>query len=382
MPHFKSLRWPTALCVLAPALAAVFMAASVLAQDNREPDSPVLMIRPAIDGAARPAWAPRGDWIAYDKADEVGYSNLYVARPDGSEERCLTCAPLEFRKQHSGAAAWHPSGELLLFQVEKPHKRVGEPLEFLRVPGGNKGDDLWAIDFDGRTFWNVSNRGERGGRTTSPSFGREGDRVAWAERLATGGGAWGEWCLRVANFERNRGVPRVRRPRTFRPGAQRLYYENGGFSADDKTLVFSANLESGHPEHGLDVYLLQTETGELRRLTDTQDEWDRHPRYSPNGRWITWSSGRGLPRRSEPIERREISIGMASDLWMMDADGGRQVRLTRFNDVHSTDYIGKVSVGPAAWSPDGDKLLVAVAPVAAPQSSNLYLIEFKEALGR
>ena len=139
-----------------------------------------------VEGSRTVDWAPRGDKIAYDRVDGTGYSRLYIANPDGTGESCITCLPLGFRKRHAGNPAWHPSGRYIVFQLEKPFRRRGEPLPFMAVPGRNLGDDLWAITPDGKRFWNLTQRAELGGRSLSPRFSAEGDWMVWSERIAAG----------------------------------------------------------------------------------------------------------------------------------------------------------------------------------------------------
>ena len=109
----------------------------------------------------------KGDRIAFSRPDADGYQKLWIAGPDGLGDRCLTCDPLEFRNRHSGNPAWHPSGRYIVFVLERPHKEAGRPVPFGRVPGANRGDDLWAISIDGKTFIKITNRGESGGHVIS-----------------------------------------------------------------------------------------------------------------------------------------------------------------------------------------------------------------------
>lgn len=321
-------------------------------------------------------WAPRGDWIAFDRPNHNGFSQLHVARPDGSAERCLTCDVWELRNRHCGSPTWHPSGEHIVFVVEKPVKSDGAPLPLLSVPGGNLGMDLWAISFDGRDAFNITNRAERGGRVLAPRFSHEGDRLVWSERQASGGGAWGQWSVQVARFTATRGVPRLRGAKTYRPGTQQRFIETYGFTPDDRGVLFAANLDPGQPEGGLDLYVLRLESGEIRRLTATR-ALDRFARLTPDGRWLVWASSLSQ-RDDEPVfERLEKSTDTALDLWMMDAEGRQARRLTRFNDATSAEYFGRVMTGTVAWSRDGRQLLVPLVTVGSKGGGGLYLLELE-----
>lgn len=319
-------------------------------------------------------WAPRGDWIAFDRRDREGFSELWVARPDGSKERCLTCDFYHLRQHHKGSPTWHPSGEHIVFVAEKPVKSEGQPLPFLSVPGGNLGSDLWAVTFDGRDVFNLTNRGGEGGRALAPRFSHEGDQLVWSQRLASGGGAWGQWGLQVAGFTASRGVPRLRKPKAFHPGAQRRFFESYGFTPDDRGVLFAANLDPDQPEGGLDLYVLRLESGELERLTASRS-LDRFARLAPDGRLVAWASSEDQ-RESEPrFERREKTTDIPLDLWLMDSNGSRGSRLTWFNDATASDYFGRVMTGTAAWSRDGNQLLVPLVPLSGGGGGGLYLLE-------
>lgn len=319
-------------------------------------------------------WSPRGDWIAFDRRDRQGFSQLWVARPDGSAERCLTCDFYQLRQHHSGSPTWHPSGKHIVFVVEKPVRSDGRPLPFLSVPGGNLGSDLWAVTFDGRDAFNLTSRGVEGGRALAPRFSHEGDQLAWSQRIAAGGGAWGQWGLHVARFSASRGVPRLRGIKVYQPGAQRRFMESYGFTADDRGVLFAANLDPGQPEGGLDLYVLRLESEELVRLTGSP-AFDRFARLTPDGRRVVWASSSGQ-RESEPLfERREKSTDLALDLWLMEVGGTEARRLTRFNDATDGGYIGRVMTGTVAWSRDATQLLVPLVALGQNGVGGLYLVD-------
>jgi Tol biopolymer transport system component len=246
------------------------------------------------------------------------------------------------------------------------------------APGRNLGDDIWAISFDGRRFWNLTNRAERGGRVLSPRFSHEGDRVVWSERVASIGSTWGQWVLRVARFDIRRGVPRLHDVETYKPGSQRLFYESYGFTPDDRGILFGANLEPGQSEDGLDLFVLRLASGELQRLTYAADQMDRFARLSPDGRKIVWASGREIFRRRVAFEGRILSRETPLDLWQMDAGGGELERLTGFNDVFSNHYTGQVMVGTPSWSREGDRLIVPVIPLDDSGPGGLYMLELED----
>jgi len=373
---------PCTTALLLAALAPLPVAAAAQPPSGDAGDV-VARIQPTGRAAARVAWAPRGDRIAFDRPDADGLSRIFVARPDGGEERCLTCRLIELRSFHTASAAWQPSGEHLVFRTERPIRRDGRPLPFGIVPGGHRGDDdLWAIHLGGRQFWNLTHRGEAGGRVLAPRFAREGDRLLWSERLASGGGSWGRWALQVARFDVRRGVPRLRGTTALEPGAQKRFKESCDFTADDRGVLFAGNLSPDQDESGLDVYSMGLDGSGFRNLTSSPEVWDRFARYSPNGRWIVWASSRDIAFDRARLDRRGGPADVPTDLWLMSSEGIVVQRLTRFNDVFSVDYIGRTMVGPPAWSPAGDLLLVPVAPLERPEDSTLFRVELASPFGR
>jgi hypothetical protein len=342
-------------------------------------------ILPLHTRGQRPTWGARGESLAFDRVDALGYSRLYIADSDGRGARCLTCEPYGFRRRHTASATWHPSGEYLVFHAEEPVREADRPLPFRKVPGGNRGESLWAITRNGRVFWDMTPRGAEGIRFSEPRFSPEGGQLLWSERIASGGGAWGRWSLNTADFAISRGTPRLKNIRSVEPGPQRLYIESCDFTRDQKGALFAAPLEVAQSEMGLDLYELTFDGGAVRQLTHTPDELDRFARFSPNGKWVAWVSNRGIPGRQRDVPRA-APIATASDLWLMPAAGAdseaQAIRLTHFSDVFSSSYTGKMAVGPPAWHPEGDRLVVEVAPLGAPEESELYVIRFKEPIGR
>lgn len=80
-----------------------------------------------------------------------------------------------------------------------------------------------------------------------------------------------------------------------------------------------------------DIYRLPIAGGQATALTQGPG-YDTHPRYSPDGRMISFTSDRG---------------GM-ENLWLMDSDGKNQRALTSDKDAY---------IRSAVWTPDGNYLL-------------------------
>ena len=92
-------------------------------------------------------------------------------------------------------------------------------------------------------------------------------------------------------------------------------------------------------EHKSNLWLVEVADGAVRRLTSGRSV-DHQPAWSPDGRRIAFAADRS----------RDADLAWRSDLYLVDADGGKPVRVTAGDER---------AFGQPAWSPDG-KLVAAV----------------------
>src|SRR4029077_9561529 len=86
-----------------------------------------------------------------------------------------------------------------------------------------------------------------------------------------------------------------------------------------------------------DIYMVPFAGGAPLRLTSSPKA-ETHPRFSPDGRYLAFLSGRE---------------GKKAQVWLLDRRGGEPVKLTDF----------KASVSDLVWSPDGKRLALVVGDV-------------------
>jgi len=132
---------------------------------------------------------------------------------------------------------------------------------------------------------------------------------------------------------------------------------------------------------GLDIYGLDQISGRLTRLTTSHRDWDEHAHYSPDGKRIAWMSSTGFDVEWGDVSGHNWKKYLVTELWMMDADGSKQERLTFFNTEGYPEYRNgrRCVVSDSAWGPEG-KRIVALLTIENPFGqlrSELVIIELK-----
>jgi Tol biopolymer transport system component len=366
-------------------VALCFAAAGALAQSS---DPMVREVTLFKEDAGRVAWSVQGDWLAFDRpAAQGGNYQLWIMKRDGAFERCLTCEPLELKRENCINPTWHSTGDWIVFQVQSPGRRLGlGPIELATADRGLH-SELWAIRPDGKTFFQLTRVGERGGAILDPEFSHEGGELLWSERVRSRVGRWGEWVLRVAPFKGGAG-PRVAKPRTLEPGEQRLYVAGSSFTPDDRGVLVAGNLEPGQNENGMDVYRLELESGQVERLTHTARAWDEKATYTVKGDRIVWISASEITlsdgrAAAGPAGDGGLPFELLRDLWIMNADGTDQERLTHFNGSSSRESLGAAIVDDFAIGPQGDEILAHVIFAREGEiREGLYLVRLDDSFKR
>ena len=325
--------------------------------------SPVKKITTVLEYAKSHDWCGANNLITIGKQGSDGYSDVYVMKPDGSGEECLTCDKPGCPQKHNGNPAWHPSGKFIVFTAEKKENSKSKKAKQFAQPGTGINCDLWLMTSDGEKFMPLTNLPvtvpSRG--VIHPQFSHSGKKLLWVERVGKGD-PWGEYALKVADFVIDDKKPRLENIKTYQPGKQPSFYEGHGFSPDDKKILFSGDLQPGQKIYGMDIYTLDLETEQLQRLTETPNYWDEHAHYSPNGKKIAWMSSSGFNANFKSVEGHAWKKYLITELWVMDADGANKQRLTFFNQSGHKDFMGtRAVVSDSSWSPDGKKILATVA---------------------
>ena len=255
---------------------------------------------------------------------KIGQSyDIWTMRPDRSELFQLTSGDVS---EHS--PAWSPDGSRILF-VRESDPKPGEPFG---------ASDLWVMNADGSNQRMLLAGPAGGGEIHFPTWSPDGTKIAFERgnpevSLATTG------VYVAAADGSNIGTVLL-------DGAHGIAYPGTPiWSPDGETLLIRTEI---------DLYLVSVDGSNFRRLTTTDKE-SAVGDWSPDGQWIVFESdlgvgciyrihpdGTGMERLTSGCDKGisiEYAPGGASiawaggshgpdDIWVMDAGGGNQRRLT------------------------------------------------------
>ena len=130
------------------------------------------------------------------------------------------------------------------------------------------------------------------------------------------------------------------------------------WSPDGKRIAFMS-LRDGHVIDGkptFEIYVMDTDGGNPQNLTNNPND-DRYPSWSPDGKRIVFMAQRPGHFRGK--------LGITSEIYVMDADGGNQQRLTenRKNDWYPS------------WSPDGERIAFAADRKGDFENFEIYVMD-------
>ena len=327
-------------------------------------------------------WSRNKNLILSAKRGRDRYFDIFVIKPDGTNEINLTHNKPGCPQKHNGNPAWHPTGNYIVFTAEKEENPSTPKAKEFAVPGTGFNCDLWVMTSDGKKFYQLTNLPKtRPVRAViHPQFSHDGKKLFWAERIKRGNSFGGGWILKVADFVIDNKIPHLKNIRTYQPAERRCFYESHAFSKDDKNILFSGNLQPGQSPVGLDIYELNLETNKLKRMTETDNDWDEHAHYSPDGKKIAWMSSTGFDIDWGDISGHKWAKYLKTELWIMNADGSNKQRLTYFSTPGHPEYMGgaRCVVSDSAWSPDG-KSIIALLAYKTPRGrlkAKIVMIEF------
>ncbi len=320
----------------------------------------VVSRRTLTERGGRVDWCAATNLIAFDRMTSADTSEVFVIRPDGSDQRCITCNTPHLPKGIRGQPAWHPGGKFLVIQVQGKFYQ-GSRFEFVSWGIHN---DLWLVAADG-SWAQPLVESEYLGACLHPHFSDSGDRLFWTVRESTGQkipqrlllktpgqeNPWDGWHLAIADFSRSAdGKAKV---------ADRidLFRREGGFFESHALrgdLIWFSHTKGGRPFVD-DIYRARSDGTQRVNITRSSGTWEEHGELSPNGSLVTFNSSRSFNWKHPPDTAKTLRL----ELWARRTDSGRTFRLTDFNNRIAGG--GRVLTSDYAWSPSGREIAVYYA---------------------
>lgn len=234
-----------------------------------------------IKNVGDPQLSPDGNWIAYtvsttDLAKDKSDTDIWMISWDGSANLRLTSTP-----ESESSPRWSPDGKYLAFTSGRQD---------------GKGSQIWLLDRRGGEAQRLT---QIKGGVSSFSWSPDSKRIAF--------------LVTDADADTTSNKP--------------IVIDRYQFKSDNSGYL---NRKRDH------IYLFDVAAKQLDTLT-TGDFDDNNPMFSPDGKWIAFSSKRDAG--DDPDRNHN------SDLYVMEAAKGAKARRLTTN--------GGSDSGPLAWSPDG-----------------------------
>ena len=250
--------------------------------------------------------APRYDIVVVDADGSRTRVLVGESRPNGVQ-------PLLFDRP-----TWSADGRNLVFTVDLGRRRgrLDSPT------------DVYTVRANGRGLRRLT----RSGRAFAPVSSSTGRTIAFAQRVPSA-----RVPLTASLWSMNADGGR---PRELLPSSEGRQDLPGSWSPDGSLLAFTrSRYDREANTFASSIYVVRADGSGLRKLADRASD----PAWSPDGRHIAFVTDRD--------ENGRLSYGdrafFANELYVMDADGGRPVRLTRTRRLNERS---------PAWSPDARRI--------------------------
>lgn len=323
--------------------------------------------------AGCPKWFPvLNEFIAYHTIETDNNYDIHIMDADGSNDTCITCNHPNLPNRHIGNHSWYKDGNWLAFIAEKSDYYLDSITHGLAKPGIGWNCDVFIIStITGNVFQITDLPTKMGPFDTTPitgvlgpHFSPDGTKFTWGERIDTCGTYnWGEYVIRIADFQIVNDTPVVSNIQTLQPVSCR-YLETNSFTSDSQKLLFCGNMYPDQTEYGIDIFSYDLSTTQIDTLFHTQNYFDECAHISPSDSRIAFLSTDGYPNDTTNASWWEWAKG---EFWIMNADGTNRNRLTNFNVPGFPEYTGK-RICPAMvdWNLDETVILAGLAEQTYP----------------
>ena len=206
--------------------------------------------------------------------------------------------------------------------------------------------EIYVMDADGDNLRNLTNHPKS---DYSPSWSPDGKRIAFVSNRDGHVHAKHGWSTsEIYAMDADGSNPRNLTNSPF-------HDSRPSWSPDGKQIAFQSNRDWADP-HNIEIYVMDANGGNPQNLTNNLTE-DRYPSWSPDGKRIVFSAVRDGHFKGES--------GLTSEIYVMDADGGNQQRLTE-NRKNDQD---------PSWSPNSERIAFASDRKGDWENFEIYVID-------
>jgi len=304
-----------------------------------------------LEYATSPEISPDGQWVVYvrqyfDVMTDRRYSNLWIARSDGSDHRPLTAG-----KYTEGQPAWSPDGKRLAYVST----REGSPQIYVRWMDNGQTSPItkvqeppsgiaWSPDGSQIAFFKLvpSPALVVGQQPPAPPGAEWAPPAKYTNRLVfrfDGVGEVPPGFTHLFVVPSEGGTARQLTTGDFHHGTSGFGGANASWSPDGQAILFQASRRSDAELNMLetDLYEVTVKDGRLRQLTDRRGP-DGSPVVSPDGKVVAFLG----------FDDRKVGY-QNTLLYLMNRDGsGKRVLSAKLDQ----------SVSAAVWAADGKSLYI------------------------
>lgn len=289
-----------------------------------------------------PAWSPDGSFFVFlsnrdAPANESRRNQLYLMRPDGGEARRITDAAegvSNFAFSRDGGWLVYRSGEEdeeQLYRLPAAGVDSAQPRQLTELPAGV---GAWEWAPDGRRIYLIAADRVDADEKQRREKGFTVDIRNAETPLAS------LWAIDLVDLPDSGSVEPTRLTRD-------SSYTVSGFtvSQDGRWVAFRGVSAERYRRNvteqniNADLYLFETATGQIERLTNNQEVGESEASFSPDGRWIAFSAPDDLEQYS--MTNRRVYIRAVEDR------GGEWRKIGGSFDGHA---------GIEFWSEDGSTI--------------------------